>query len=66
MLFKFNRNLDNLKRIIHFNKKENNYVFTWINNIRDKFPDFELCPEDTFKKFIKQYQEKPKISSYTF
>jgi len=44
MLFKFNRNMDNLKRVIHFNKKENNYVFTWMNQIRDKFPDFDLCP----------------------
>ena len=61
MLFKFNRNMDNLKRIIHFNKKENNYIFTWMNQIRDKFSDFELCPENTFESFINQYKEKPKI-----
>lgn len=66
MLFKFNRNMDNLKRVIHFNKKENNYAFTWINTIRDKFSDFDLCPEHTFKAFIEQYSDKPKLPPCEF
>lgn len=66
MLFKFNRNLDNLKRVFHFNKKENNYVFTWINKIRDDFSEYEFCPEETFKNFMKLYQQKPKIPVCTF
>lgn len=37
------------------NKKQNNLVLTWLNQVRDKFIDYELCPELTFKNFIYQY-----------
>lgn len=64
LLFRFNRNLDKLKKEINHHKKENENILNWFYQRRNDFGKYELCPHATFKELIRRYDDQPTIGIF--
>jgi hypothetical protein len=55
LLFRFNRNLDKLKKEISHHKKENELLLGWLYVRRNDFGKYQLCPHATFEQLLARY-----------
>lgn len=64
MYFRFNRNLDLLKKQINHHKKEDEEALNWFESRREQFLKFEICPHKKLEAMLKNYENPPLMSEF--